>query len=419
MSQKEPELVTFGCRLNTYESEVMRTHAKNAGLEDAIIFNTCAVTKEAERQARQAIRRARRDNPKAKIIVTGCSAQIDPDTYAGMGEVDKIIGNDLKLKAETWGLAGEEKVLVNDIMSVKETAGHLIEGIESQARAFIQIQNGCDHRCTFCIIPYGRGNSRSVPIGEIADQVRKLVDAGYNEIVMTGVDVTSYGADLPGKPALGQMIRRVLALVPELPRLRLSSLDPVEIDDDLWRLIAEEPRLMPHLHMSLQAGDDMILKRMKRRHLRADAIDMCKRARDYRSDMVFGADIIAGFPTETDEMFQNTADIVEECDLTFLHVFPYSERPGTPAANIPANKQVPHPIRKERASILRNLGDKQVDKFLKLHVKQKRQVIVEKGNIGRTEHFAPVRLDQGQRVGRLVDVMIHGIENNQLIGKVL
>ena len=419
MTDKEPELVTFGCRLNTYESEVMRTHAKNAGLEDAIIFNTCAVTKEAERQARQAIRRARRDNPNAKIIVTGCSAQIDPDTYAGMGEVDKIIGNDLKLKAETWGLAGEEKVLVNDIMSVKETAGHLIEGIEGQARAFIQVQNGCDHRCTFCIIPYGRGNSRSVPIGEIADQVRKLVDAGYNEIVMTGVDVTSYGADLPGKPALGQMIRRVLALVPELPRLRLSSLDPVEIDDDLWRLIAEEPRLMPHLHMSLQAGDDMVLKRMKRRHLRQDAIDMCKRAREYRPDMVFGADIIAGFPTETDEMFQNTADIVEECDLTFLHVFPYSERPGTPAANIPANKQVPHPVRKERASILRNLGDKQVDKFLKLHVKQKRQVIVEKGNIGRTEHFAPVILDQDQRVGSLVDVMIHGIEGNQLTGKVL
>ncbi|NQZ13634.1 MAG: tRNA (N(6)-L-threonylcarbamoyladenosine(37)-C(2))-methylthiotransferase MtaB [Alphaproteobacteria bacterium] len=419
MSKPEPELVTFGCRLNTYESEVMRTHAKNAGLDDAIIFNTCAVTKEAERQARQAIRRAKRDNPNAKIIVTGCSAQIDPDTYAGMGEVDRIIGNDLKLKAETWGLQGEEKVLVNDIMSVKETAGHLIEGIEGQARAFIQVQNGCDHRCTFCIIPYGRGNSRSVPIGEIADQVKKLVAAGYNEIVMTGVDVTSYGADLPGKPSLGQMIRRVFALVPDLPRLRLSSLDPVEIDDDLWRLIAEEPRLMPHLHMSLQAGDDMVLKRMKRRHLRQDAIDMCKRAREYRPDMVFGADIIAGFPTETDEMFQNTADIVEECDLTFLHVFPYSEREGTPAAKIPPNKQVPHPVRKERAAILRNLGDKQVEKFLKLHVKQKRQVIVEKGNIGRTEHFAEVILDKDQSVGSLVDVMIHGIEGNKLTGMVM
>ena len=417
MSKSEPQLVTFGCRLNTYESEVMKTHAKNAGLEDAIIFNTCAVTKEAERQARQAIRRARRENPDAKIIVTGCSAQIDPQTYAQMEEIDQIIGNDLKLKAETWGLQSEERVLVNDIMSVKETAGHLIDGIEGQARAFIQVQNGCDHRCTFCIIPYGRGNSRSVPIGEIADQVRKLVESGYNEIVMTGVDVTSYGVDLPGKPALGQMIRRVLALVPELPRLRLSSLDPVEIDEDLWRLIAEEPRLMPHLHMSLQAGDDMILKRMKRRHLRADAIEMCRKAREYRPDMAFGADIIAGFPTETEEMFENTLKIVEECDLTFLHVFPYSERPGTPAARIP--DQVPPPVRKERAARLRNLGDKQVEKFLSFHVKQKRQVIVEKNNIGRTEHFAEVRLNRECEVGTLIDVMTERVQDSALEGKVL
>ncbi len=420
MSQKDPELVTFGCRLNTYESEVMRTHAKNAGLGDAIIFNTCAVTKEAERQARQAIRRARRENPDKKIIVTGCSAQIDPQTYAQMEEVDQIIGNDLKLKAETWGLEGAERVLVNDIMSVKETAGHLIEGIEGQARAFIQVQNGCDHRCTFCIIPYGRGNSRSVPVGEIADQVRKLVESGYNEIVMTGVDVTSYGPDLPGSPTLGQMIRRVLALVPELPRLRLSSLDPVEIDEDLWRLIAEEPRLMPHLHLSLQAGDDMILKRMKRRHLRADIIEICRKARDFRPDMVFGADIIAGFPTETEEMFQNTLNIVEECDLTFLHVFPYSEREGTPAAKMPS---VEPSVRKERAALLRKLGDKQVEKFLKFHVKQKRQVIVEKGNMGRTEHFAEVRLeqknDQDQSPGSLVDVMIRDIEGTHLIGTIL
>jgi len=417
MSKSAPELVTFGCRLNTYESEVMKTHAQNAGLEDAIIFNTCAVTKEAERQARQAIRKAKRNNPNAKIIVTGCSAQIDPQTYAQMDEVDQIIGNDLKLKAETWGNVQPERVLVNDIMIVKETAGHLIEGIEGQARAFIQVQNGCDHRCTFCIIPYGRGNSRSVPIGEIAEQVRKLVDSGYNEIVMTGVDVTSYGTDLPGTPSLGQMIHRVLALVPELPRLRLSSLDPVEIDDDLWRLIAEEPRLMPHLHMSLQAGDDMILKRMKRRHLRADAIEMCQKAREYRPDMVFGADIIAGFPTETDEMFENTLKIVEECDLTFLHVFPYSERPGTPAAKIP--NQVLHPIRKERASILRKLGERQVDKFLRFHVKQKRQVIVEKGNIGRTEHFAPVILDKECEIGSLVNVQTNGIDGANLTGTVL
>ncbi len=416
MTHNDPQLVTFGCRLNTYESEVMRDHAKNAGLDDAIIFNTCAVTKEAERQARQAIRRARRENPNAKIIVTGCSAQIDPQTYSQMDEVDQIIGNDLKLKAETWGVANTERVLVNDIMSVKETAGHLIEGIEGQARAFIQIQNGCDHRCTFCIIPYGRGNSRSVPIGEIADQVRKLVESGYNEIVMTGVDVTSYGADLPGKPSLGQMIRRVLALVPELPRLRLSSLDPVEIDDDLWRLIAEEPRLMPHLHMSLQAGDDMILKRMKRRHLRADAIEMCNRAREYRPDMAFGADIIAGFPTETEEMFQNTLDIVEECDLTFLHVFPYSERPGTPAAKMPS---VDPSIRKERAGRLRDQGKIQVQKFLNTHMNTRRTAIVEKGNIGRTEHFAGVVLDTECKIGSLVNVETYAIDGDNLKAKVV
>ncbi len=416
MSTKEPELVTFGCRLNTYESEVMRAHAKQAGLEDAIIFNTCAVTKEAERQARQAIRRARRDNPNAKIIVTGCSAQINPEMYAEMPEVTRIIGNDLKLKPETWGAPGEEKVLVNDIMSVTETASHLIDGVEGHARAFIQVQNGCDHRCTFCIIPYGRGNSRSVAIGEIAAQVRKLVEAGYNEIVMTGVDVTSYGADLPGKPSLGQMIRRVLALVPELPRLRLSSLDPVEIDDDLWRLIAEEPRLMPHLHLSLQAGDDMILKRMKRRHLRADVIAMCSRARSYRPDMAFGADIIAGFPTETDAMFDNTLKIVDECDLTFLHVFPYSERDGTPAAKMP---QVAPILRKERAALLREKGEKQVQNFLKCHVKKERQVIVESDKIGRTEHFAQVLLDGAYSPGSLLRVKTLAVENDYLTGEVL
>ncbi len=396
---KDPELVTFGCRLNTYESEVMRGHAKAAGMEDVIIFNTCAVTKEAERQAKQAIRRAKRDNPAAKIVVTGCSAQISPEMYAEMPEVDRIIGNDLKLKAETWGASGEERVLVNDIMSVTETASHLVEGFEGRARAFIQVQNGCDHRCTFCIIPYGRGNSRSVPIGDIVNQVKALVASGYNEIVMTGVDITSYGSDLPGTPRLGQMIRRVLALVPELPRLRLSSLDPVEMDDDLWRLIAEEPRLMPHLHMSLQAGDDMILKRMKRRHLRADAIAMCERARAYRPDIAFGADIIAGFPTETEEMFQNTLNIVDECGLTFLHVFPYSERPGTPAAKMP---QVTPELRKDRAARLRAKGQERLDSFLTFHVKQLRQVVVEKGNHGHTEHFAPVRLDRPVEPGSMV-----------------
>lgn len=411
-----PQLITFGCRLNAYESEVMRGHASKAGLDNAIIVNTCAVTKEAERQARQAIRKARRDNPEARIIVTGCAAQIDPKSFGGMPEVDQVIGNDLKLKAESWGAATEERVRVNDIMAVKETAAHLIDGLEGHARAFIQVQNGCDHRCTFCIIPYGRGNSRSVPVGAIAEQVRKLVDGGYNEIVFTGVDVTSYGADLPGQPTLGQMIRRVLALVPELPRLRLSSLDPVEIDDDLWRLIAEEPRLMPHLHVSLQAGDDMILKRMKRRHLRADAIAMCTRARSYRPDMAFGADIIAGFPTETEEMFENSLRIVEECDLTFLHVFPYSARTGTPAAKMP---QVPGPVRKERAGRLRALGEKQLEKFLLRHVGHERQIIVEQGNIGRTEHFAAVRLDENLIAGALRRVKVTQATSVELSGTLL
>lgn len=417
MSEKPPqkniELVTFGCRLNTYESEVMRTHAANAGLEDAIIFNTCAVTKEAERQARQAIRRARRENPDAKIIVTGCSAQITPDMYAEMPEVDQIIGNDLKLKPESWGL--QDEVLVNDIMTVHETASHLVEGFEDRSRAFLQVQNGCDHRCTFCIIPYGRGPSRSVPIGVIADQVRALVDQGYKEIVFTGVDVTSYGPDLPGAPTFGQMIRRVLAQVPELPRLRLSSLDPVEIDDDLWRLIAEEPRLMPHLHLSLQAGDDLILKRMKRRHLRADAIAMCDRARRLRPDMEFGADIITGFPTETEEMFQNTLKIVEECDLSYLHVFPYSEREGTPAAKIP--NKVPVPERKERAARLRALGERQIEKLLNRNMNKEAQIIVEKNNFGRTENFAPVSLQTDATPGDLLTVKLCGIKDHNLLGE--
>jgi threonylcarbamoyladenosine tRNA methylthiotransferase MtaB len=413
MTSSEPQLVTFGCRLNTYESEVMRAHAKNAGIENAIIFNTCSVTKEAERQAKQAIRRARRENPDARIIVTGCAAQIDPNGFGGMAEVDQVIGNDLKLKAETWGAPPEEKVIVNDIMAVKETASHLVDGFEGHTRAFLQVQNGCDHRCTFCIIPYGRGNSRSVAIGAIVDQVRHLVSAGYKEIVFTGVDVTSYGHDLPGNPTLGQMIRRVLALVPELPRVRLSSLDPVEIDDDLWHLIEHEPRLMPHLHLSLQAGDDMTLKRMKRRHLRQDVIDVCQKARALRPDMAFGADIIAGFPTETEEMFANTMKIVEECDLTFLHVFPYSEREGTPAARMP---QVDPPVRKERAARLRALGDIQLEKFMASHVGEQRQVIVEQNGMGRTEHFAEVHLDFTAEQGDLHDIRIERLENGKLYG---
>jgi threonylcarbamoyladenosine tRNA methylthiotransferase MtaB len=413
MDKAEPQIVTFGCRLNAYESEVMRTHAQKAGMGDAIIFNTCAVTKEAERQARQAIRRARRENPNAKIIVTGCSAQITPDMYAEMDEVDQIIGNDLKLQEETWNTRHNDRVLVKDIMQVKETAGHLIEGFEDRARAFLQVQNGCDHRCTFCIIPYGRGNSRSVPIGVITQQVRDLVAQGYNEIVFTGVDVTSYGPDLPGKPTLGQMMRRVLALVPELPRLRMSSLDPVEIDEDLWHLIEHEPRLMPHLHLSLQAGDDMILKRMKRRHLRADVIEVCRRARELRPDMAFGADIIAGFPTETDEMFENTRNIIEECDLSYLHIFPYSEREGTPAAKMPP---VPMDIRKSRAATLRAEGKKQLQKTLNDNLNKTHRVIVEKGNTGHTENFVPVKLDAEYPSGTLVNFTAHAIDGEHLTG---
>jgi len=414
--EKDPQIVTFGCRLNIYESEVMRGHAAKAGLEDAIIFNTCAVTKEAERQARKAIRKARRDNPEARIIVTGCSAQVSPDMYAEMGEVDQIIGNDLKLQESAWGLDESQKVHVNDIMTVRETAGHLVEGFEGHSRAFLQVQNGCDHRCTFCIIPYGRGNSRSVPIGVIVDQARSLVEQGYKEIVLTGVDVTSYGPDLPGCPTLGQMIRRLLALVPELPRVRLSSLDPVEIDDDLWRLIAEEPRLMPHLHLSLQAGDDMILKRMKRRHLRQDVLDVVKRARGYRPDMGFGADIIAGFPTETDEMFENTRRIIEECELPFLHIFPYSEREGTPAAKMP---QVYPPLRKERAARLREAGEVELQKFLESNVGKTASIVVEKDNIGRTENFCPVKLETDAEAGTLMSVTLGAVQDGHLQGAVI
>lgn len=415
----EPTLVTFGCRLNAYESEVMRNHARDAGLDDVVIINTCAVTAEAERQARQTIRRLRRERPDAKIIVTGCAAQVSPEKFAAMGEVDHVLGNDAKLTAAPWADFGggtAERVVVNDIMSVKETAGHLIQGMEGRARAFVQVQNGCDHRCTFCIIPYGRGNSRSVPMGEIVEQVRALVASGYNEVVLTGVDVTSYGADLPGKPSLGQMVRRLLALVPDLPRLRLSSLDAVEMDEDLWRLVADEPRLMPHLHLSLQAGDDMILKRMKRRHLRADAIAFAEKARALRPDMVFGADIIAGFPTETEEMFQNSLDIVAQCGLTWLHVFPYSPRPGTPAAKMP---QVPGPIRKERAARLRAAGEAQVARYLAEQVGRSANVLIERPGLGRNEGFAEVVVPDHYHPGTIIRCTITGVAGTQLTARVL
>ncbi|MEW6090180.1 MAG: tRNA (N(6)-L-threonylcarbamoyladenosine(37)-C(2))-methylthiotransferase MtaB [Pseudomonadota bacterium] len=400
---KGTEIVTFGCRLNAYESEVMRAHAEAAGLGNAIVFNTCAVTAEAERQARQAIRKARRENPGARIIVTGCAAQVNPESFAGMDEVDLVIGNDEKMKPESWqpalALHTNEKLRVNDIMSVKETAGHLVQGLEGRARAFVQVQNGCDHRCTFCIIPYGRGPSRSVPAGEVVNQVRALVENGYREVVLTGVDMTSYGGDLPGRPSLGNLARRILKLVPELERLRLSSIDSIEADDDLMRLVAEEERLMPHLHLSLQAGDDMILKRMKRRHLRADSIRFCEDVRRLRPDIVFGADFIAGFPTETDEMFENTMRLVDECGLTWLHVFPFSPRPGTPAAKMP---QVPRAVAKARAERLRAKGEAAVRAHLDSGLGATRPVLMETPTLGRTHQFTPVRVKEEARAGEII-----------------
>ena len=415
---KGTEIVTFGCRLNTYESEVMRAHAEAAGLGNAIVFNTCAVTAEAERQARQAIRKARRENPQARIIVTGCAAQVNPDMFAAMGEVDLVIGNDEKMKPESWqpalALHANEKTRVNDIMSVRETAGHLVQGLEGRARAFVQVQNGCDHRCTFCIIPYGRGPSRSVPAGEVVHQVRALVENGYREVVLTGVDMTSYGADLPGRPSLGNLARRILKLVPELERLRLSSIDSIEADDELMRLIAEEERLMPHLHLSLQSGDDMILKRMKRRHLRDDSIRFCEEARRLRPDIVFGADFIAGFPTETEEMFENTLRLVDDCGLTWLHVFPFSPRPGTPAAKMP---QVSREIGKERAERLRAKGEAAVRAHLDSGLGATRPVLMETPTLGRTHQFTPVRVREAARAGEILALRLAAHDGKSYEGR--
>jgi threonylcarbamoyladenosine tRNA methylthiotransferase MtaB len=411
-SAQSVEILTFGCRLNAYESEVMRGHAQAAGLTDAVIVNTCAVTAEAERQARQAIRKARRLRPSAEIIVTGCAAQIDPAAFAGMAEVSRVIGNGDKLKAASWSQLPEARVAVTDIMTVTETASHLTSGFDGKARAFIQVQNGCDHRCTFCIIPYGRGPARSVPIGAIVAEARQLVEQGFREIVMTGVDLTSYGPDLPGKPTLGQMTRRLLAAVPELERLRLSSLDPVEIDDDLWRLIAEEPRLMPHLHLSLQAGDDMMLKRMKRRHSRADAIAVCERACALRPGIALGADLIAGFPTETDAMFRGSLDLIADCGLIWLHIFPYSARKGTPAARMP---QIPMDLRRARAAELRAAGERQVAAFLARQVGGGIAVLIEQPRQGRSEHYAPVRLECDAPAGSVVRARVSAVAGNTLV----
>ncbi len=418
MESRAPVFATLGCRLNTYETEAMRELAARAGVTDAVVVNTCAVTAEAVRKARQEIRRLRREHPGAKVIVTGCAAQTEPATFAAMAEVDFVIGNAEKMRPETWArltpdLIGQtEPVQVDDIMAVRETAGHLIDGFGTRARAYVQVQNGCDHRCTFCIIPYGRGNSRSVPAGVVVEQVRRLVGRGYNEVVLTGVDLTSWGADLPGAPRLGDLALRILRLVPDLPRLRLSSIDPVEADPALMQAIAGEPRLMPHLHLSLQAGDDMILKRMKRRHAREDAIRFCQDTRRLRPEMTFGADIIAGFPTETEEMFDRTLALVGECGLTWLHVFPYSPRQGTPAARMP---QVPGTAIRARAARLRAAGEAAVRRHLAGQQGRDHPVLMESLRMGRTEQFAEVLFDTDQPEGQIVEARITGLAGTQLL----
>ena len=406
------EIVTFGCRLNAYESTIVRREAEAAGLGEAVIVNTCAVTSEAERQARQAIRKARRERPLARIIVTGCAAQIDPARFAAMPEVDRVIGNEEKLRRESYG-APAPGVAVGDIMAVRQAAGHSGAAIEGRARATLQVQQGCDHRCTFCVIPFGRGNSRSVPIGAIVKEARGLVAAGSREIVLSGVDLTAFGADLPGKPSLGQLVRRLLALVPDLPRLRLSSLDPVEIDEDLWRLVAEEERLMPHLHLSIQAGDDLVLKRMKRRHDRAAALAACRKARALRPGIALGADLIAGFPTESEAMFANTLALVEEAALTHLHVFPYSRRPGTPAARMP---QVPGAVIRARAARLRDLGQARHRDWLGGQIGKIVRVLVERDGSGLSEAYAPVRLSSAAADGAVIAARLTRLSGDTLIG---
>ncbi len=412
----ETRVITLGCRLNAFESEVIRANALRAGLTGAVIVNTCAVTGEAERRARQAIRRARRERPDAQLIVTGCAAQLNPDSFAAMPEVDGVLGNAEKLETDAFApdaAGAQADVRVADIMTVRETAGHLVDGFDGRTRAFVQIQQGCDHRCTFCIIPFARGNNRSLAMGAIADQVRRLVAAGYREVVLTGVDICSYGRDLPGQPTLGQLVRRLLKAVPELDRLRLSSLDPAAMDDDLFRVLAEDPRLMPHLHLSLQAMDDMVLKRMKRRHGRSAALAVAARARKARPDVVLGADLIAGFPTETDAMFENTLAAVTEMGLVHLHVFPYSERDGTPAARMPA---VPGPLRKERAARLREAGALARAAHLAAQVGRTTPVLVENDNRGLTPQYMPLRLDVPVVDNQVVAARVTGVEGTALVG---
>ena len=418
MTSNAPIFSTMGCRLNSYETEAMRKLTSEAGLENSIIINTCAVTAEAVRKSRQEIRSLRRKFPSSKVIVTGCAAQIEPQSFSDMPEVDFVVGNSAKMDVATWKTLstdksfGTENVLVDDIMSVRENSGHLIDGFGTRSRAYVQIQNGCDHRCTFCIIPYGRGNSRSSPAGVIVEQIKRLVGTGFKEIVLTGVDLTSWGADLPTSPSLGNLVLRILKLVPDLKRLRLSSIDSIEADDSLLEAIANETRLMPHLHLSLQSGDNMILKRMKRRHLRDDAIKFCETVKKLRPEITFGADIIAGFPTETDKMFDNSLKLVKECNLTWLHVFPYSPRVGTPAARMP---QVNKLTIKNRAAELRALGKNQVEKHLKTEIGQTHHILMETPHVGRTEQFTEVQLTIEQNPGQIVKKTIIGFEGTKLI----
>jgi threonylcarbamoyladenosine tRNA methylthiotransferase MtaB len=410
------EVVTFGCRLNAYESEVIRKRAAEDGLSNAIIFNTCAVTGEAVRQARQAIRKARREHPDAKLIVTGCAAQIDPAAFGAMDEIDLVLGNAEKTEAGAYAPAAlsapdAPRVRVNDIMSVRETAGHLIDGLKERARAYVEVQNGCDHRCTFCIIPFGRGNSRSAPAGEVVEQIRRLTAEGYREVVLTGVDVTSWGSDLPGQPTLGQLVARILKLVPDLPRLRLSSIDAAEIDPDLLRCLGEEPRLMPYLHLSLQAGDDMILKRMKRRHSRQQALDLVASVRAVRPDVAFGADLIAGFPTETDEMFDNSIALVEQAGLAFLHVFPFSPRPGTPAARMP---QLDRGLIKRRAERLRAAGDAGLIRHLSAQQGKVLSGLVERPGTARADDFTEIRFEGEAEPGQIIALRVTGHDGKRV-----
>ncbi|MEP2942340.1 MAG: tRNA (N(6)-L-threonylcarbamoyladenosine(37)-C(2))-methylthiotransferase MtaB [Hyphomicrobiales bacterium] len=427
MSDKpDLDVMTFGCRLNTLDSEVMMRAAKEAGLENTLLVNTCAVTGEAVRQARQAIRRAKRDHPDRRVLVTGCAAQTEAATFAGMDEVDAVLGNEEKLQSASYqqlpdfGVSAEEKIIVNDIMSVRETVPHMVDAMGDRTRAFVQVQTGCDHRCTFCIIPYGRGNSRSVPMGGVVDQIKRLVGNGFREVVITGVDITSYGGDLPGRPTLGTLVQTVLNEVSDLKRLRLSSIDSIEVDEPLMEAIASDHRLLPHLHLSLQSGDDMILKRMKRRHLRDDTIRFCDDVRRVRPDIVYGADIIAGFPTETDAMFENSLKTVDECGLTHLHIFPYSPRPGTPAAKMP---QVNGAVIKERAKRLREKGVERLNQHLDGAIGQRAEVLIERAfddgsRLGRTEQFTLVRLDCGDE-GEIIPAQITGRSHDELIGELI